>query len=215
MLLYTIAVVPLAIYLLLIGCLHLRTQPLVTSGWRDMLTLGIGCLGMVAVGPMQLFFPMHAAAVIPIMSWILMLCLYLMALILFLLWSRPRLTVYGMASEQFRDALYQAAQSIDGQANWNGQVLSLPQIGLQLVVEPSSSRRVHSVAAVGNVHENVPAWHALEREVVRAGRKLSVSPARSGWVLLGISAILLLVSLAPVVVHPETALAELKSFLWR
>jgi len=215
MLLYTIASVPLAIYLLLIGSLHLRKRPLVTSGWRDIMTMGIACLGLASVGPMQLFFPMHAAAVVPMLSWGLMFALYFMGLTLVMLWSKPRLTVYGMTATQFRDSLHQAALVVDSQSSWNGHVLTLPRAGFQLVAEPSTALRVHSVAAVETMHNNYSAWRLLERELVKAGHQLDSRPAKSAWILVGIATVLLVVAIAPVVVHPETTLAELKSFLWR
>ena len=214
MLLTTIAVVPLAIYLLLIGGLHLRRRPLVTSGWRDLLTLGIACLGLAAVGPMQLFFPMHASALMPMLSWVMLFALYFLGLILFVLWSKPRLTVYGMTPAQFHQAVLQAAETVDAQANWNGRVLSLPQSGIQVALESSTTQRVHSMAAIGGLHD-FSAWHQLERELVKAGHQMVTAPSRSGWLWVGTAIILLLASLFPVVLYPETAYAELKSFLWR
>lgn len=214
MLLITIAVVPLAIYLLLIGGLHLRKRPMVTSGWRDLLTLGIACLGLVAVGPMQLFFPLHASALMPMMSWVMLFALYVLGLILFVLWSKPRLTVYGMTLDQFRQTILRAAQVVDTHANWNGQVLSLPQIGMQLGTEPSTTQRVHNVVLVGGAYD-FSAWHRLERELVKAGHQTLAVPSRFGWLWVGAAMILLLASLFPVLLYPETAYSELKTFLWR
>jgi len=214
MLIYTIAIVPLAIYLLLIGGLHLRKRPLVTSGWRDTLTLGIACVGLAMVGPMQLFFPMQASAIIPNLSWAMMLALYFLLLTLFLLWSKPRLTVYGMTSEQFRESLQKAAAAVDSTSNWNGDVLSMPQADLQLVVEPTVSSSVHSVAAIGKISELSP-WRHLESELVKVGSESIARPTAAAWIMIGIATILLTISLMPVVLHPETAYLELKSFLWR
>ena len=59
---FCIAVVPLAVYLLMMGLLNLRRRPFVTTGARDAATLGIGVIGFVIAGPMELFFPEGAAS---------------------------------------------------------------------------------------------------------------------------------------------------------
>ena len=56
-----LAVGPLALYLLLIGTIRLRPHPFVTTGAKDTATLAIGLLGLVMIGPMELFFPQQAA----------------------------------------------------------------------------------------------------------------------------------------------------------
>ena len=53
---FCIAVIPLAVYLLMMGLLNLRRRPFVTTGARDAATLGIGVVGFVIAGPMELFF---------------------------------------------------------------------------------------------------------------------------------------------------------------
>ena len=42
---FCIAVVPLSVYLLMMGLLNLRRHPFVTTGARDAATLGIGVVG--------------------------------------------------------------------------------------------------------------------------------------------------------------------------
>ncbi len=215
MLYWSLAGTPIAIYLFLIGSLDLRRRPLVTSGWRDTLTLGIACSGLAAIGPMQLFFPTSAASLWPGWVWLLLFGLYFLSLILVLLWSKPRLIVYGMSPAQFRDSLLDAARVVDAGAEWNGQVLTLPQAGIQLAAEASTTRRVHVVALVG-VLQNVKDWLALERALVNAARQIEGSrSALSGglFILAGLS--LLLIAITPVLMHPELARVELQKFLLR
>ena len=53
----TIALAPVAVYLLLLGMINLSARPLVTSGLRDSAALGIAASGFVIAGPMELFLP--------------------------------------------------------------------------------------------------------------------------------------------------------------
>ena len=100
-----IAVIPIALYFMLVGGLRLRNRPLVTTGWRDTLTLGIAASGLVAIGPMQLFFPTQAAARWHAWVWLALFALYALGLMMLLLSCKPRLVAYGMDEQQFIDTL--------------------------------------------------------------------------------------------------------------
>jgi hypothetical protein len=209
-----IAAVPLAVYFLLMGSLRLRNRPLVTSGWRDMLTLGIACSGLVAVGPMQLFFPTHAASIWPGWVWVPMFGLYILGVLVLTMWSRPRLIAYGMSKQQFQQLLLNAAQSIDPNASWFGEVLSLPNCGLQLSAESTLGHHVNSVGIVGTL-QNLPDWIKLEQQFVRMGSQSQCASTRSGWLLVIAGIVLLILTLSPVVQDPAMALAELSKLLFR
>ena len=59
---FSVAAIPLAVYLLLIGILNLRKKPFVTTGARDSAALAIGIAGLMIIGPMKLFFPEGAGS---------------------------------------------------------------------------------------------------------------------------------------------------------
>lgn len=209
-----IAVVPLAVYLVLMGSMRLRSRPLVTTGWRDLLTLGIACTGLIAVGPMQLFYPTYAAAKWPGWIWLPMFGLYFLTLLIITMWSRPRLLAYGMSKEQFQELLLKAAQSIDPQAAWYGEVLSLPGSAIQLSAESSLGSYVSSVGVVGTLH-NLPDWLKLEKEFVKLGAQSQCRPSHSGWLLVASGLALILIAISPVVNDPAIALAELRRLMFR
>ena len=54
---FCVAVAPLSVYLLMVGLINLSGWPFVTTGTRDTAALGIGIIGLVIAGPMELFFP--------------------------------------------------------------------------------------------------------------------------------------------------------------
>jgi hypothetical protein len=211
---YAIAIIPVAIYLVLIGVTRLRPKPLVTTGWRDTLTLGIASAGLVAVGPMQLFTPPQALEIWRAWVWIMLVGLYVLGLTLVLLSGKPRLIAYGLDSGQFREILTQAAQRVDSQAQWSANVLSLPLSGIQLAMEATGSPRVHQVSHVGLLH-NLEHWMILEREFVRLGGQADCPRSWAGWPLLLLGAVLLLSSIIPLLQHPGEALVQLQHFLER
>lgn len=209
-----IASVPLAIYFILLGAIRLRSTPLVTSGWRDFFALGLACSGLIAIGPMQLFFPSTAASRWPGWVWLLLVGLYIFALLIMAMWSRPRLLAYGMNKMQFQQTLLLAAQEVDSKAIWYGEVLSLPSIGIQLSAESRFGEFVNSVAIVGTLH-NLADWLQLERAFVRQGSQVQTTPSRSGWLLLASGACVLLAAVMPLFNNPGVAMTELRRFLFR
>lgn len=211
---FAIAAIPVAVYFILVGGLRLRTRPLVTNGWRDTLTLGIAASGLIAIGPMQLFFPAQAAARWHAWVWLALFVLYALGLLMTLISTRPRLVAYGMDDQQFLQALLSAARQVDEQAHWSGEVLTLPMAGLQLALEPSGTWRVQQMVHVG-VLRNVQDWVRLEREFVKAGQQVVCPRSNAGWPFVVGGILLLTTAVAPLINDPNQALAQLKEFLAR
>ncbi len=211
---FAIAAIPVAVYFILVGGLRLRTRPLVTTGWRDTLTLGIAASGLIAIGPMQLFFPAQAAARWHAWVWLALFVLYGMGLLMLLLSCKPRLIAYGMDGEQFIAALLNAAREIDDQAHWNGEVLTLPTAVMQLALEPSGTLRVHQVVHVGFLR-NLQDWVRLERAFVKEGNQVVCPRSNAGWPFVIAGLLLLTFAILPLVSDPDRALAQLKEFLAR
>ena len=211
---FAIAALPVAVYLILIGALRLRRRPLVTSGWRDTLTLGIAASGLVAIGPMQLFFPNEAAARLQGWVWLALFALYLLCLLMVLLSGKPRLIAYGMDERQFRQSLLDASSGVDSEARWEGDVLNLPSCGIQLAIEPSGAARVHQVVHVGFIH-NFQDWVKLERAFVSNGANVECPRSSAGWPFVIGGSILLASAIFPMLTDPSAALAQLREFLSR
>jgi len=209
-----IATIPVAIYFIMVGGLRLRKRPLVTTGWRDTLTLGIAASGLIAIGPMQLFFPEQAAARWQAWVWLALFALYALGLLMLLLSSKPRLVAYGMDEHQFLETLLCAAREVDEQAKWQGEVLSLPMAAIQLALEPSGTFRVQQVVHVGMLR-NLQDWVKLERAFVKAGSQVICPRSNAGWPFVLSGLILLAIAVVPLVNDPQHALAQLKEFLAR
>jgi Ca2+/Na+ antiporter len=194
---------PLAIYLVLLGLINLQRRPLVISGTRETLSLGLALMGLVIVGPMQLFMPQEAATRFGQFVWILLLGFYVLCLTLIIILSRPRLVVYHISPEDLRLALDAAARRIDAETTWAGKTVSLPLARVHLHVE--------SFPPLGNVallatsdDQSASGWRRLELSLRETLRETTVAAGPHGfWMLL--CGVLMLSALAFWVVdNPQT-----------
>lgn len=209
------AAVPIAMYLIMLGAFRLRSRPLVTTGWRDVAALGIALTGLVAIGPLQLFFPTYAAARFSGWIWIILLALYLLTLLLVMLSCRPRLIVYGLGEDAFFQVLQEAAAHVDPEASWHGQTLTMPTVGMQLITEPTGAYGVQQAVILSGPGSIAP-WLQLEHELVK--RCAHVAATERGWAgfwLIGSGLLLLVAAVAMIVADPASALVELKEFFSR
>ncbi len=188
-----VALGPLAIYLLLLGAIHLSRRPLVVSGTRETLALGLALLGLVAVGPMRLFMPLDAASHYGQAVWLLLGGFYALCLVLLLLVSRPRLVVYNVSAERLRAALSEVAKRLDPDATWIGSTLSMPLVHVQLQVDEFTPMGNVSLVATSD-EQSVGNWRRLERSLRQA---LSDVPAlgRAHGVWLTVCALTILTML--------------------
>ncbi|MCA9191390.1 MAG: hypothetical protein KDB03_06505 [Planctomycetales bacterium] len=209
-----IAVIPIAIYVLLIGMLRLRRRPLITTGWRDTFTLGLSLIGLVAVGPMQLFFPTEAALRWHSWVWLALILLYVLILTMIMLSTKPRLIAYGMSLRQFMDIMLSAAKAVDVDTRWEGDVLNLPTSAIQFVIEPTGSTTVHQVVYVGTLY-NLQDWMAIEKEFVKRGSQSECARSLIGMPLVLGGMLLLAAAVTPIISSPQEALTQLKQFLDR
>jgi hypothetical protein len=179
-----IAFGPLAIYLVLLGIINLSRRPLVLSGTRETLSLGLALMGLVIVGPMQLFMPQEAAFRFGELVWLLLLGFYLLCLTLIILLSRPRIIVYNISPDQLRQALDGAARRLDSDAIWADKALSLPLARVHLHVENFPPLGNVVLLATGD-EQSATGWHRLEAALRETLRETTVPMQPHGfWMLL-------------------------------
>ncbi len=175
---------PLAIYLVLLGIVNLSRRPLVISGTRESLSLGLALMGLVIVGPMQLFMPQEAAARFGQLVWLLLAGFYSLCLMLVIMLSRPRLVVYNISPDELRLALDTAARRIDADTVWAGKSVSLPLARVHLHVESFPPLGNVALLATGD-DQSISGWRRLEyslRETL-AATPVAVQP-HGFWMLV-------------------------------
>lgn len=190
------AFLPLGIYLVALGWVHLRGRPFAIAGVWDGILLGASLLGLVMVGPIALVRPVAGASA---WSWPILLLVFILVVTLCVLVSRPRLVVYNISVEQLRPLVAEAASALDPEARWAGETVALPTRGLQVHLDGDGVLRTVSLVGVGR-RSAYEAWSEFSRRVRQAARRLRVKPSPWGGLFAGVGALMVLVALWSTVV---------------
>jgi hypothetical protein len=201
-----IALVPLAIYLTLIGVLNLIGRPFVTTGVRDVGALAFAISGFAIIGPMELFFPESAAREIGNWVWLLMLTFYALCATLTILVMKPRLVIYNVHYERLRPILSEIIPKLDPDARWAGECLMLPNLEVQLHLEVSPLVRHAQLVGVGN-RQSFEGWKRLEAELRLALKPHGTGRYLQGWVMT-ITGLAMSACLAWLVLRDPDAVAQ-------
>ena len=194
---FAIAILPLAAYTNVLGLLRLRSKPTVLSGAMDLLLLGLALIGVVAIGPIELFFPRAAYSLLGGWVWILLIGLYLFVLMFLALNTTPKLVVYGLDHEVLRLQVCELLEQEQIRSEWLGDLVDLPELGVRACIEPAGRGSVSQIHAAGK-QQNLTGWFTLERLLltkVSATRIHQRSQAivwlNISFVLFGIAAVLI------------------------
>lgn len=203
---FCVALVPLAIYLFLIGAINLATRPRVVSGALDTFALGLALAGFVLVGPLELFVPAATAFRLGGWIWLLLFACYLLTLILIVLIRRPRIVIYNVAAEDLRAALLDVVADMDEEVRWAGESVCLPNLGVQFYLEISRSFR--NVQLVANIlDQNFDGWGRLQQKLTARLRETAGARNPYGFTLL-LGSVLLLATCAFWAVNDAEMIAQ-------
>lgn len=173
------ALLPVAAYLVAVGCLHLRRRPVALSGHVDVALLTLGIAGMVIAGPLALLQPGAGTSV-----WTTAVLLLGFAVVVAgaVLAARPRMVIYNVGLDQMRPVVASVAASLDPTARWAGETAALPARGLQVHLDERGPARTVSVIAAGRT--SAEAWAEFSRRLRRAIRTIRVRPSPWAWAFL-------------------------------
>ena len=211
---FCIAIVPLAVYLLLIGILNLRTRSFVTTGARDTGALAIAVLGFMFIGPMQLFFPEGAASRFGLLVWLMLMIFYGLCVSLSVLLMRSRLVVYNISVEQLRPILTGVAMRLDKRSRWTGDSLWMPDLKVHLHLESVGWLKNIQLTSGGS-QQSYEGWHRLEKELTVALRKIPVTPNMIGIPMLIASGALAVAAAAWMLMDKPSVAQSLEELLRR
>lgn len=202
---FSVAILPLAVYLFLLGILNLRNRPFVTTGARDSAALAIGLVGFMVIGPMKLFFPEAAASRFGMLVWLMLIVFYALCVSLSVLLMRSRIVIYNITLEHLRPILTGIAQRMDARSRWHGNALWMPEQKIHLHVEPVEWLRNVELTAGGN-QQSYEAWRTLEKELNQALRNIPIEPNTMGLPFM-ISSIALAIGSVVWMLRDKTAVA--------
>lgn len=210
----SIALGPLAVYLLLLGFVNVSTRPFVTTGARDIGALGLAIAGLIVAGPMELFLPEAATSRYGGYVWMLLVAFYGLCLTLLVLLLRPRLVIYNVNPDQLRAVLAEVVAELDSDARWAGDSLVLPKLGVQLHVELSRGMRNVQLVAAGH-RQNYVGWKRLEIALAKVLRQTTASPNPAGFGMLAAGVLLICLLTYFMVSDPATVVQRLDDMLRR
>lgn len=199
---FAIAAVPLAAYLLVVGLINLRRQPLVVTGLADFAAVGAALSGVALIGPLALFRPDEASAQMGPWIWVLLLVLYWLWVALLTMLSRPRLVIYNRTATQLRPVLSDVARQLDPQARWAGEGLALPTLGVQLHMDSHTWLRNTSLIASGG-EQDLDGWRRLAKATQRALRGPEATAGSHGYTMVVAGALLVGVAMLRLASDPE------------
>ncbi|GDX95008.1 hypothetical protein LBMAG47_06720 [Planctomycetia bacterium] len=189
-----LAIVPLGLYLVGIGCLHLRRRPSLLQGSLDFALLAAGVAGLVLVGPLALLAPLAdgipAVAGVPVL-----LAGFLLLVAVAVLAMRPRLVIYNITLDQLRPVVAEVVTGLDASARWAGETAALPARGIQVHLDGRGSMRSVSVVAVGS-RTSPEGWTEFSRRLRQAVGRLRVRSSPWGGLFGGLGGIVLVTAIS-------------------
>ena len=178
-----VAAAPLALYFFYLSWLNFGRRARLSTGAWDLSILGLGLAGVVFVGPMELFVPRDAFLRFGVMLYPLLGLFYCLGLGLVVLLSRPRIVIYNVPAASCRTLLHQVAASLDPDARWAGNCLTLPRLKVELHVEYHLAMRNVSLVATPD-DQSYSGWWTLHGAVKSQLKELETSPNTWGVSLL-------------------------------
>ncbi len=185
-----IVALPLAVYCLMIGMLHRSKHPFLVSGGRDMALLGLAMLGLVLVGPSQLFFPVAAFNLLGPAVWFLMTLLYFCIVLFVILNSRPRMVVFGLAPDVLAIHVKESLDEMKIDSTWMGLTFAAPAMRVDGTIEQAGNSELSQIVATRS-NQDVIGWMKLERALAIKLKSIPIEPRSTGtvWIALGLAAL--------------------------
>jgi hypothetical protein len=208
---FCIVVLPLSVYLVLLGWLHLRRCPFVTTTGRDLAILAVAVSGLILVGPMELFFPENAVARFGPYVWLMLLAFYGLSVSMMSMIIRPGLVMYNAREDQIRPVLADVLNKLD-RPHWSGENVRLPNLKIHFQIEASPWLRTVQLTSSGRV-QSLSGWRQLELELKSALQSVPAQASGYGPLFIGLALLLNLTSIFWMSQRPSEVMAELQQIL--
>ncbi len=183
---FCIAIIPVSVYLLLIGLINLSPRPFLTTGTRDLAALALAVSGFAITGPMELFLPESAASILRGWVWLPLLLLYVILVTLAMLLMRPRLIIYNVTADRLQPLLEQVVSELDAASRWAGNSVEMPNLGVQLAVESYAGMRNTTLSSI-SPDQDLDGWHRLRERLqtqLATAARMPVNPRGFSFLLL-------------------------------
>jgi hypothetical protein len=188
-----IAMIPLGTYLVVMGLIRLKKSPTVISRPLDVLLLGMACCGLVAIGPLELFFPRAAFSVVGNWVWLVLLSLYALLVLLIAFHVPPGIVIYGASKETIRSFIDTEYTERSIAIEWLGDSFRLGTLEIHAQIEAAGWGSVCHIKSIGN-SQNIAEWIALDRSLHQRLASIKPTGRNSGITWCGIGLVIVAIA---------------------
>ncbi|MDR2438402.1 MAG: hypothetical protein LBE12_03385 [Planctomycetaceae bacterium] len=208
---FFLAFLPLAGYFFWLVLLQNRRQPTVLNGVQDFMFLSVGLLGLFTLGPGRLVIPISVITFWGCSIWLFWMVFYFSIAYLFAQQLMQQIVIYHCPPNVFIPQLVELAKKLDQHARLEGNVLFLPDFGIQCTI--TGYRWGLVLKATGYEQDNLK-WKLLQQNITTVCNSFQ-NPANKKAILLGFfSSILLLFAVVGFVVHDISVLVNVFLDYW-
>ena len=183
------ALIPLAVYLALIGMIPFYRRPVVRSGGSDLFLLWLGVSGLVMVGPVKLLFPVGALMIWHGFAFFLIAALYVLVGVVVSGIRQSQMIVYNIRPEDFQAFLEELTQKDEVQIV--GNCVQILKIDIQFSYDIQPFWQCLVLQATSR-NQNLGGWLQLER-VLRERFAACKTPLTAKSLILPLLSVLLAV----------------------
>jgi hypothetical protein len=210
---FFLSFLPLACYFFWLTLLQNRRQPAIFNGVQDFMLLSCGLFGLFTLGPGRLLIPIDVMAFWGWSIWLFWTAFYFSAAYLIAQKLSQRIVIYHCPPDIFVPKLIEYAQKLDPKTRFEGNVLFLPDFGIQCTVMGNAWGQ-HLILKPTGDNQDVLKWRLFEQNTVTACASLQ-NPSSKKAVLVGIFFfILLLLTIAGFIVYETSALVDIFFDYW-
>lgn len=174
-----VALLPLALYLLVVGTVNSRRRPLLTTGTYDLTALAFGLSGLVLVGPLQWILKSLQWMLIAPTAPILLIGIFVSGTAVLILSQPRRLVIYNFSVESLRETLWEMLKAVDPEAKIAGSRVMLPCLGLEIRIEAFPAFRNVSIIATSEL-VNEESWKVFRQQLGNQLAQVEASPGLLG-----------------------------------
>lgn len=183
----SIAILPLAAYFQVLGLIRLRSRPTLLNGATDFFLLAMAMMGFIAIGPIELFFPRAAYAILGPWVWGVLIALYFFVSMLIALNSKLKLIAYGLDPESLKKTIQDGLSLGQIEAHWGNDILEIPSLGLRASIEKAGVGKTASLEAIGR-SQNPMGWYTIEKLIAKSLKPNTTTQTAEafGWIALSL-----------------------------
>lgn len=183
----SVAILPLAAYFQVLGLIRLRSRPTLLNGATDFFLLAMAMMGFIAIGPIELFFPRAAYAILGPWVWGVLIALYFFVSMLIALNSKLKLIAYGLDPESLKKTIQDGLSLGQIEAHWGNDILEIPSLGLRASIEKAGVGKTASLEAIGR-SQNPMGWYTIEKLIAKSLKPNTTTQTAEafGWIALSL-----------------------------